>query len=287
MYKLNKITQYIVIIPKKGCFTNLKKIHATVLELTNLEFLSKTELILIFLQATALLLISFPLLSEEIRVYALTSYLSISLVKILIYCSRRTSSNYNMKYLILLVLYIVQILVFICITVLLVKFKTSTTLQSILVISSLSLFSIIGFLNLTIVLKYIFYRHLKRVFPIHGEQEHFVPIKLKNLAPFMSIEKQGTYLVLQYGIHITIYGFYLYICLLAFKSVDFSTWLLFDQVHTYTKSWSFINSSNLIGLFSIFLAILTICLPIQRKIISEAEIKYMSKFNDTNYKKKH
>lgn len=257
----------------------MKKIHLTVLELTKLEFLSKTELVLIFLQAAALLLVSFPFLSEEIRVYALISFLSISLFKVVIYFYRRASSNYNINYLVLMVLYVIQILLFICITVLLTRFETSTILQNIITISTLGLFGIIGFLNLTIVIKYGFYWHLKRIFPTHGDQEHFVNIKLKNLAPFMSLEKQGTYLVLHYGINITIYCFYLYVCLLAFKSLDFSSWPLFYQVHTYTQNWSIINFSNMIGLFSIFLAILTICIPIQRKILSEAETKYTSKFN--------
>lgn len=259
----------------------MKKIHSTVLKLTRLDFLSKTELVLIFLQAAALILISVPIISGEIRVYALLIILSISLIKITIFFFRCTFSNYNMKYKILLVLYVVQIFLFIYLIVVLARIETSIFLQNILTVSVLILLSIIGFLNLTIVIKYGFYWHLKRIFPTHGDQDHFVSIKLKNLAPLMSLEKQGTYLVLHYGIHITIYGFYLYVCLLAFKSLDFASWPLFEQVHAYIKNWAFINSSNLIGLFSIFLAILTICIPIQRKILSEAEMKYISKLSST------
>lgn len=263
----------------------MKKNHFKVLELIKFDFLSRTELILIFLQATTLILISLPFLSGDIRVYALLSFLSISLIKITIYFVRRTSSNYNTTYSNMMGMYVIHIALIVFIGIFLIRYKEPSVLTNILSIAILVILSIIGFLNLTIVIKYIFYWKLKNVFPTHGDPEHFTNIKLKNLAPFMSIEKQGAYLVLHYGINITTYGFYLYICLLAFKSVDFSTWPLFNHVHKFVQDWSIINFSNLIGLSSIFLAILTICIPIQRKILSEAESKYTAAFNLFNRKK--
>lgn len=281
MFGENFTTIYCVSKEKELC-TNLKKIHFKVLELIKFDFLSRTEFILIFLQAATLIFISLPFFSEEARVYALISFSSLSLIKIIIYCFRRTSSNYSMKYLYMLCMYMIQLVLIIFIGLLLIRFEIPSILTNILSIAFLVILSIIGFFNLTIVIKYIFYRKLKYVFPTHADSENFTNLKLKNLAPFMSIEKQGAYLILHYGINITIYGFYLYICLLAFKSVDFSTWPLFNHVHRYVQNWSFINLSNLIGLSSIFLAILTICIPIQRKILSEAEGKYTSAFNFLN-----
>lgn len=77
-------------------------------------------------------------------------------------------------------------------------FETYAILENIFSIIFLLLFCIIGFLNLSMSIKYSFYWRLKKAFPSHGEPEHAVDIKLKNLAPFLSIDKQGAYLLIHY-----------------------------------------------------------------------------------------
>lgn len=158
-------------------------------------------------------------------------------------------------------------------------FETYAILENIFSIIFLLLFCIIGFLNLSMSIKYSFYWRLKKTFPSHGEPEHAVDIKLKNLAPFLSIDKQGAYLLIHYGINITIYGYYIFLCLFAFKLTNFSSWPFFNLLHSYIQNWAFLNISNAIGLLSIFLAILTICVPAQQKIINEAEKQYYKQFN--------
>lgn len=67
------------------------------------------------------------------------------------------------------------------------------------------------------------------------------------------------------------YGFYLYINLLAFKSFKFDQDSLFYTLKGYIIKWEFLNLSNTIGIFSIVIALLVICIPAQHKIENDAE----------------
>lgn len=268
-----------MIITYWGYFSKLKQIHLTIKQLANLEFLSKSELFLIFVQTILLIILSIPYILGRTKVYLLLIFVIISLSKAIIFSFRRASSNYSMKYHFIITLYSAQILTIFIAFFFLPAFETYTILANIFSIIFLLIFCIIGFLNLSMSIKYSFYWRLKKLFPSHGEPDHAVDIKLKNLAPFLSVDKQGAYLLIHYGIHITVYGYYIFLCLFAFKLTDFSAWPFFNLLHSHIQSWAFLNISNTIGLLSIFLAILTICLPAQQKIINEAEKKYYMQYN--------
>lgn len=261
-----------------GVLYKLKLINLNAMNLAKVNYLSSYELYLIFLQTILLIFISIPYTIGDIKIYFLLAFMLASIVQIIIFSIRRINSNYNKKYCILMVLYIVQIFLIIIVIFFLQMINNHIIFQNILAIISVLIFYIIGFLSLSISIKYIFYLRLKKMFPTHGDKENSAEVKLINLAPFLSVDKQITYLILHYGINLTIYGYYVFFCLLAFKLADFSKWELFNQIHMFIQRCTFINFSNAIGLFSIFLALLTICIPAQQKILYEAEQKYFAKF---------
>jgi len=249
------------------------------MNLANIAYLSTIELKLIFLQTILLFIISIPFTVEDIKAYFLLAYMATSIFQVVIFFIRRTFSKYNIKYLTLLTLYFLQYSIVIIVTLIFSNLINLMYIHNIIVTIFVISFFYIGYLNLSMSIKFCFFWRLKRIFPTHGEYEHTTEVKLKNLAPFLSIEKQIAYLLIQYGINLTIFGYYVFICLLAFKLTDFSKWFYLNELHSIIKQFTFINLSNAIGLFSIFLALLTICIPAQQRIITEAERKYFLKMS--------
>ncbi|WP_066391043.1 hypothetical protein [Neobacillus mesonae] len=257
----------------------MKNIYLKVMNLANVAYLSIIELKLVFLQTILLIIISIPYTVEDIKAYFLLVYMATSIIQVVIFSIRRTFSKYNIKYLILLTLYFIQYSLVIIVALFLTELINLVIIHNILVIIFVISFFFIGFLNLSMSIKFCFFWRLKRIFPTHGEKEHTTEVKLKNLSPFLSVEKQIAYLLIHYGINLTIYGYYVFICLLAFKLTDFSKWIFLNELHSMIKQFTFINLSNAIGLFSIFLALLTICIPAHQRIITEAERKYFLKMS--------
>lgn len=143
------------------------------------------------------------------------------------------------------------------------------------------IFFIMGLLNSKITAKYLFYWCLKSIFPFEGEEIIQTEFSLKKLSPYISLEKQKAYLIISYGTNFIIYGIYTYLCLLTFKFAKFTDMPVFEIVQSYLINWSFINLSNAIELFPIFLvflALLTICIPAQQGIVREANQEVLERF---------
>ncbi|AWE08887.1 hypothetical protein DCE79_16720 [Lysinibacillus sp. 2017] len=256
----------------------MKLMNLNAMNLAKVNYLSSYELYLVFLQTILLIFISVPYTIGDIKIYFLLAFMLVSIVQIIFFSIRRGTSNYKTKYCVLMVLYIAQFFLMIIVISFLQMINDHIIFQNMLAIISVIFFCIIGFLSLSMSIKYIFYLRLKKMFPTHGDKENSAEVKLINLAPFLSVDKQIAYLLLHYGINLTIYGYYTFLCLLAFKLADFSKWELFNQIQMFIQRCTFINFSNAIGLFSIFLALLTICIPAQQKIRYEAEQRYFAKF---------
>ena len=237
--------------------------------LCGVDYLSNIELWNIFIQAFFVVIICIPLISEEIRKIVTLLLLITFLLQLVVFCFRKKRFNYIIgfkKYLTLVLVFLILGLI-----ITLSRLQQVNIIIEIIAVFWIVMFFIIGFFNLKITAKFLFYWRLKKVFPFEGENPTRKEVSLKKLSPYISLEKQKAYLIISYVMSFIVYGFYIYLCFLTFKISIFTEIPVLEQVQTYIVKWSFIDSSNAIGLFSIFLALLTICVPAQQKIIREAE----------------
>jgi hypothetical protein len=119
------------------------------------------------------------------------------------------------------------------------------------------------------------------VFPDERVKEPITRASLKKLSKYIDIEKQRIYLIVQYGEKLILYGFSAYFILWVVKTYDFQDVPLLYQIQDYVRGWQAIDFSILLSLFSILLALLTICWPIQSRIIEEAEKRLAEKFGES------
>lgn|GEM_PF-4122634 len=248
--------------------------------LSGLGFLSNIEVGILCLKTIIVLLICVPIFHEGLRSNMMISFLILGFVLLVVFSVRRTKFNYNTKFKVYLILELIHLILFIGIVVYFYKIQEMTNFIEFTAIGWIILFFIIGLINFKMTTKFLFYWRLKRVFPSEGDEKYEIEVSLKKLAPYISLEKQKGYLIINYGMNGIIYGFYMYLCLLIFKNADFNTSPLLEKIQSYLVSWTFINVSNTIGLFSIFLALLTICIPVQHKIVQEAEKEMIERFKN-------
>lgn len=247
--------------------------------LSGIDFLSKVELRSIFLQTIIFILLFMPFIQESFNSDIMFMvFLFLSLVQIVVFPIRRTKYNYIQNYKIYLVLVLSHLLLFSGVVSFLYRTKSFTLFTEIIAAGWLILFFSIGLINFKISAKYLFYWRLKKTFPYEGDEIDEVEVSLKKLSPYISLEKQKAYVIIKSGMTIIIYGFYIYLCLFIFRMADFNSIPVLEKIQTHFNNWNFINISNTIGLFSIFLALLTICVPVQQRIIREAEKEMLEKY---------
>lgn len=256
------------------------KLENKIKRLSGLYFLSNIEVGIIFLKTIILLLICVPIFHEGLRSNMMISFLILGFVLLVVFSVRRTKFNYTTKFKVYLILECIHLILFIGIVFYFYKIQEMTNLIEFTAIGWIILFFIIGLINFKMTTKFLFYWRLKRVFPSEGDDKYEIEVSLKKLSPYISLEKQKGYLIISYGMNGIIYGFYMYLCLLIFKNADFNTSPLLEKIQSYLVNWAFINISNTIGLFSIFLALLTICIPVQQKIVREAEKERIKSFKN-------
>lgn len=248
--------------------------------LCGIEFLSNLELWNIFLQSFFIIIICIPFISGDIRYIVMLLLIITFILQLVIFCFRWKKFNYIAIFKIYLVLLFLILLVGLGLIMILSLMQQVNIFIEIVAICWMIIFFIIGFLNFKITVKFLFYWRMKKVFPYEGENPTQIEISLKKLSPYISLEKQKAYLMISYGINLIVYGFYTYFCFLVFKSWIFTEVPVLKKIQAYIFNWNFINSSNAIGLFSIFLALLSICVPAQQKIVREAEKEMLAKYNN-------
>ncbi|MGE7811222.1 hypothetical protein [Lysinibacillus capsici] len=207
--------------------------------------------------------------------------LFLCLAQLVGFAIRRIKFNYTKKFKLYLILVFVFLSLFTGLVTSLNYLHELNIFIEIAAVSWVIIFCIIGFFNFNITIKFLFYWRLKKIFPFEGEDSTQREITLKKLSPFISLEKQKVYLIIRYGMNFIVYGFYMYLCVFIFKISNFTAPVL-EKIQSHINLWSFINASNAVGLFSILLAILTICVPAQQKIVREAEREMMKRYNKSN-----
>lgn len=254
------------------------KLENKIKRLSGLNFLSSIELWILFLQTILLLLICVPIFQERFGSSIMMLFLFLSLVLLVEFSIRRVKFNYTTKFKLYLILVFSHLILFIGLVIYFYKIQIMTIFIEFTAISWLILFFIIGLINFKMTAKFLFYWHLKRVFPSEGDEKYEIEVSLKKLSPYISLEKQKGYLMISYGMNVIIYGFYIYLCLLIFKIAEFNTTPVLEKIQSYLVNWTFINASNTIGLFSIFIALLTICVPVRQRIVRDAEKEMVERF---------
>lgn len=248
--------------------------------LCGIEFLSNLELWNVFLQALFVIIVCIPFITIDIRYIVILLLVVTFILQLSIFGFRCKKFNYNAIFKIYLALLFLILVVFGFLMILSLMHQVNIFFIEIVLVCWIIIFFIIGFLVIKISAKFLFYWRMKKVFPYEGENSAQIEISLKKLSPYISLEKQKVYLMLSYGINLIVYGFYMYFCFLVFKLSIFNEVPVLKKVQAYIVNWSFINSSNAIGLFSILLAIVTICVPAQQKIVREAEKEMLEKYNN-------
>lgn len=254
------------------------KLDKKIKRLSGVDFLSSIELWTIFLQTILLFLICVTLFPEDFRSYIMLLLLLLSLVQLVGFSVRRKKFNYTKNFKSYLILVFSHLFLFLLGGTYLYKTQLLTIFIEIIAVGWVILFFTIGLINFKMSARYLFYWRLKKNFPSEGDEKHQIEVSLKKLSPYISLEKQKAYLIINYGMNFIVYGFYIYLCLLIFKFTEFNATPVLEKVQTYLINWSFINGSNTIGLFSIFLALLTICVPVQQRIVGEAEKEMLERF---------
>lgn len=256
------------------------KLENKIKRLSGLYFLSNLELIIIFLQTLLLLLICVPIFQEGFRSNMIMLFIFLDFVLLVVFSIRRRKFNYTIKFKIYLALDFIHIILLIGIMICFYKMQEIANVIEFTVIAWIILFFIIGLINFKMTIKFLFYWRLKRVFPAEADEKYEIEVTLKKMSPYISLEKQKGYLMIRYGMKGIIYGFYIYLCLLIFKNAEFNAIPLLEKIQSYLVNWNFINVSNAIGLYSIFLALLTICIPAQQKIVRDAEKEMVERFKN-------
>lgn len=246
--------------------------------LSGVDYLSNIELWTIFFQTILLFLICVPLFQEDFRAIMMLLLLFLGLVQIIGFSIRRKKFNYTLNFKVYLLLVLFHLFLFLGVVIYLYKTQSLTIFIEIIAVGWVIIFFTIGIINFKMSAKYFFYWHLKKIFPSEGDEKYQKEVSLKKLSPYISLEKQKAYLIINYGMNLIIYGFYIYLCLLIYKIAEFNSIPVLEKVQTHLIKWSFINASNTIGLFSIFLAIITICVPVLQRIVREAEKEMMERF---------
>ncbi|MGB5946212.1 hypothetical protein [Paenisporosarcina sp.] len=254
------------------------KLEKKIKRLSGVDFLSNIELWTIFLQSILFFLIFVTLFQEDFRSHMMLLLLFLGLVQLVGFSIRRKKSNYTKKFKIYLIFVLSYLFLFLGVVTYLYKTQSLTIFIEIITVGWIILFFTIGLINFKMSARYLFYWRLKKTFPSEGDKKYRVEVSLKKLSPYISLEKQKAYLIINYGLNFITYGFYIYLCLLIFKINEFNAIPVLEKVQNYLTNWNFINASNTIGLFSIFLALLTICVPVQQRIVGEAEKEMFEEF---------
>lgn len=256
------------------------KFNEKIKSLSGIEFLSNIELLSIFLKALFVFIICVPFSSEIVRSIMMLLVFFMAFVQLIVFSYRSPNIEYPKKFKVYLIVVLLFLISFFSLAFYLSKGQLLNIYIEIAAICWVFFFFIIGLINFRMAAKYLFYWRLKRIFPFEGEKKNQTEFSLKKLSPHISLEKQKAYLIISFGTNIIIYGFYTYFCLLAFKLAKFTDIPVLEKVQSYLINWSFINSSNAIGLFSIVLALLTICVPAQQRIVREANQEVMERFKN-------
>ncbi|QFG00407.1 hypothetical protein PB01_17240 [Psychrobacillus glaciei] len=247
--------------------------------LCGIEFLSNLELWNVLLQAFFVIIVCIPFITVDIRYIVMLLLVITFILQLAVFCFRCKKFNYIATFKIYLALLFLILVVFGLIIILSLMQQVNIFIE-IVTACWMIIFFIIGFLVIKITVKFLFYWRMKKVFPFEGKNPAQIEISLKKLSPYISLEKQKAYLMISYGINLIVYVFYIYFCFLVFKLSIFTEVPVLKKVQAYIVNWSFINSSNAIGLFSIFIALVTICVPAQQKIVREAEKEMLEKYNN-------
>lgn len=148
----------------------------------------------------------------------------------------------------------------------------------------LDLFAI-GYIGSNIIyytLNFIYVLGLKRMFPseLRTKSKPINQLNNSKLSEFIELDKQMVFY------NINLFNKMIYILVVFFFVILISKYSIVDQdilegeISIWIKGQEWANFSNGIGVFSLFISIYSITIPIQRKIISEAVDRYNDKFKD-------
>lgn len=255
------------------------KLKRKILKLSDVAFLTNIEIGLLFLKTLLIvLLVSTSLFLEGIRSVTILLVTIIIFIQLFIFYSRHKKIFYSGKYKSYIIVSFLQIFLFISFIFSLYRMQSLNLYIEIIGICWLICLFIMSYINFSFPLKMLFYWRLKSVFPFEGKEKQSLEFSLKKLSPYISIEKQKAYFIISYGTRTIFYGFYFYLCLVILKNANFTAIPQFADMQFYLINMSFINTSNTIGLLSIFIALLTLAVPAQQKIVREAEENLMKRF---------
>lgn len=245
------------------------------------EYLSIKERYGISLIALLAIILYTPLFPLEVQSISLSLFVLVSIFQLIAFIFRLMQKRrYNKMYNWYLFTVLLFIILFISTVLINIYFGNSNILLMLLAIASILLLSVLSFQSVKTVISYLFHWHLKKVFPDERIKQPITRASLKKLSKYIDIEKQRIYLIVQYGENLILYGFLTYFTLWVVKVYDFPDVPLLHQLQGYLRDWTAINFSILLSLFSILLALLTICLPVQTRIIEEAEKRLAEKYGE-------
>ena len=127
----------------------------------------------------------------------------------------------------------------------------------------------------------IFIFGLKSMFPEEGEiEKKDYIISFKKLSKYIDLDKQKLYFSLTL-INALIYMlFVIFIMLLFIKHINFVQIGIIEKFSIWVKKQDYFTLFNGISLFSLLIAIYTLTIPAQRKIIKEAKVKYIERYKE-------
>lgn len=252
-----------------------------ILQLSGIEFLTNIEIGFLFLKTFLIvLLVCTSPFFDGIRSITILLVTIIVFVQLFIFFLRYKKVVYSGKYKFYVSVGFLHISLFISFIFSFYNMQSLNFFIEIIGICWLIFFFIMHYMNLSFTFKLVFYWHLKSVFPFEGNEKPSIEFTLKKLSPYISIEKQKAYLFLNYGSNTIFFVFYFYLCLLILKNANFTAIPEFANMQLYLINISVINTSNTIGLVSIFIALITLAIPAQQKILREAEENLIKRFEN-------
>ncbi|MBS4199307.1 hypothetical protein KHA93_06515 [Bacillus sp. FJAT-49732] len=128
----------------------------------------------------------------------------------------------------------------------------------------------------------LYYWGLKKMFPFEREPEvnRFLQISQKKLSKYIELDKQKVFYNISLINSFLYFLFVLYgmLCFIKFTEGDHVAVL--GILSSWVKAQEWLNFSNGISVVSLLLAIYTITIPVQNKIIKEARENYKEKYQD-------
>jgi hypothetical protein len=123
---------------------------------------------------------------------------------------------------------------------------------------------------------------LKRIFPYEGElqKNQANEIGLKKLSKFIDLDMQKLYLSLSL-INIILYLLLvIFLMLLVIKHVNGGEFGMIEVLSIWVQKQDYITLFNALSLLSLLIAIYTITIPAQGRIIKDAKRKFLDKYRE-------